>query len=83
MKASDPDSDTIVYGIDWDTNGVVDQWLPVSGSVASNTLLNATKSWSTTGIKTFQALTKDSKGALSTWAIHTLTLSNPPMNGIC
>lgn len=75
FQASDPDNHAVRYGIDWDNNGSVDQWLPGSGHVASNTLQSDSYSWPTEGIKTFQALTQDSNGSQSGWVSHTISLA--------
>ncbi len=75
VTATDPDNDTIRYGIDWDRNGTVDEWLPALGFVASGTSQTVSHLWTTTGPKTFQALTADSNGATSGWTTHTITLS--------
>jgi hypothetical protein len=78
IQASDPDGDTVRYGIDWDNNGSVDQWTPGSGYVASNTTQSATYSWGAAGAYTFRALTQDSNGAQSGWVNHTITLAAAP-----
>lgn len=74
FRSTDPDGDQIRYAVDWDKNGVADQYLPASGNVPSDTLLNATKIWSTLGAKTFQAATLDSNGVWSGWTTHTISI---------
>ena len=81
-QASDPDNDTLRYGIDWDMNGSVDEWAPALGYVASNTTQATTHTWPTAGPKTFRILAQDSKGANSAFASHTITLSTVT-NGLC
>ncbi len=78
--STDPDNDTIKYGIDWSepSDGLVDQWLPVIGYVNSGTQQSANKSWAGVGQHSFRAVTVDSKDAQSGWAIHTVNLTNPP-----
>lgn len=74
FKSTDPDGDRIRYAVDWDKNGVADQYLPASGNVSSGTLLNANKIWSTLGSKTFQAATLDDKGVWSGWTSYTINI---------
>jgi hypothetical protein len=82
IQGTDPDADTIRYGIDVDNNGSVDQWQPFSGYVASNTVRVYSRSWGSAGTYTFQALTQDVNGAQSGWKSHTITI-DPAVNGIC
>jgi hypothetical protein len=82
IQGSDPDGDTVRYGIDVDNNGTVDQWQPFSGHVASNTVRVYSRSWGSAGTYTFQALTQDFNGAQSGWTSHTITIA-PVVNGIC
>jgi hypothetical protein len=72
--ATDPDSDTIAYDVDWDNNGTVDQRLPAVDFIPSGTSQSQAKSWVTTGTKTFQARTRDVDGLLSTWTTYTVTV---------
>lgn len=78
FQATDPDGGTIRYGIDWDNNGSVDQWVPGSGYVASNTVQSAAQIWSTEGNKTFKALTQDNSGATSGWTSYAIILNPIP-----
>lgn len=78
FTATDSDGDQLRYGIDWDNNGTVDQWIPSSGYVNSGTARNASRTWSTTGSKTFRVLTQDDNIANSIWTYHTITISTPP-----
>ena len=79
FRASDPESDSVKYGVDWNNNGTVDQWLPSSSYVSSNTYRSTTYSWSTTGSKTFRALAQDSNGNNSSWSSYTLNVENQPI----
>lgn len=85
FNGTDPDGNQVKYGIDWNSDGTVDQWLPSSGLVNSGTSLSTTYSWSTTGTKTFKALTQDSVGANSGWTTYSVTISTSPtpVNGTC
>lgn len=78
LTATDPDNDTIRYGIDWDNNSSVDEWVPGSGQVPSGTELSTNHSWSSVGSYTFKALTQDSNGSNSGWTNHTITINPAP-----
>ncbi|MEI9966604.1 MAG: hypothetical protein WDN67_03115 [Candidatus Moraniibacteriota bacterium] len=75
--ATDPDSDTIHYGFDWDRNGSIDQWAPASGYVGSGTGQSLGRLFAAASSYTFQVLTQDSKGANSSWTSHTITIADP------
>ncbi|HEY4508778.1 MAG TPA: hypothetical protein VJC13_00645, partial [Candidatus Paceibacterota bacterium] len=75
--STDPQNDKVRYGVDWDDNGTVDNWLPLGITyVNSGTSQSASHSWSTIGTKTFQALAKDDQGYSSNWQGYTVTISN-------
>lgn len=80
FTSTDPDSDTIRYGIDWNNDGTLDQWVPASGYVVSGTAQSAIRQWASTGPVTFQALAQDSKGLSSGWTPHTITVTSAPPN---
>ncbi len=83
FQAKDPDGDNVHYLIDWNNDGVGDQWTPAwSGTVASNTASSASHSWASGGSKTFQARTRDSQGNNSGWTSKTITII-PNINGSC
>ena len=75
IRATDPDGDQVRYRIDWDPSSGVDQNLPSSGYVNSNTLLDAIRSWLTPGTYSFRARTQDQHGAQSSWRTHTITIN--------
>lgn len=81
FRSTDPNGDTIRYGIDWDRDSSIDEWTPASGYVPSGTTGNGSRGsptvWNSAGVKTFQARAQDSKGALSSWSSYSITLSNP------
>lgn len=68
FTSTDPDGDTLRYGVDWNTDGSIDQWVPGSGYVPSGTTQSASRIYSTGGAKTVKVLAQDSTGAYSTWA---------------
>jgi hypothetical protein len=79
VHATDPDGDTIDYGLDSTKNGSVDAYLPLWGWVASGTIEPWTHTWNTPGTYSFQALTRDVNGGSSGWGpAHTIVISDPP-----
>ncbi|MES3004916.1 MAG: InlB B-repeat-containing protein [Patescibacteria group bacterium] len=84
FTATDPQGDQIRYGVDWNMDGTADEWLPAGVSyVSSGTSRNTTYSWTTTGAKTFRALTQDAPGLNSAWTNYSVTISAAPVNGFC
>jgi hypothetical protein len=66
--STNPDGDTMKYGVDWTLDNIVDQWLPGSGSANSGTAQNVTKSWSSIGNYSFKAKAYKSQGTSSVWS---------------
>ena len=75
FTATHPEGTTLRYGVDWDNDSSVDEWLPSSGFVASGVSESQSRSWPSTGSYIFQALAQDSNGVNSGWANHTITIS--------
>ncbi len=65
MTATDPDGDGIRYGIDWDADGTIDQFVPSSGYVSSGTAQTASRTYAIAGAKTIRVLTQDNRGSIS------------------
>jgi hypothetical protein len=82
MTATDPDNDTLRYLIDWDNDGIIDGIVP-AGYVTSGTMQSASRSWSTTGSKTFQVQAEDVNGSKSGFAQHTIVLNDPVNTFTC
>jgi len=78
FTSTDPDGNTIRYGVDWNNDGVLDQWLPALGYVTSGTSQNASRSWPSDGSRTFRVLAQDSNNNSSAWATHTIAIGTPP-----
>lgn len=78
FTATDPQGDQVRYGIDWNMDGTVDNWLPLSGYVNSGTSRSMDYTWPTTGNKQFQALTQDYQGLNSAWTIRNITVIDAP-----
>ena len=68
--------DDVRYGIDWDNDSVVDEWLPESPDyLSSGVQVSTTHSWDSEGPKTFQALTKNDGDVTSLgWTQHVITI---------
>ena len=75
--ATDPDNDTVRYAIDWNSDGVVDEYAPTLGYVVSGATASTTHSWSTIGTKAVQVRTQDINGNNSGWTTYSVSLSNP------
>lgn len=82
VQSTDPDGDQLRYGIDWDANGVVDQWAPPSGYVNSGTLQSISRTYAIAGSKTVKALAQDKNGNTSGWASLTFKCSGSTTVGI-
>ena len=79
FTATDPQGFQIRYGVDWNMDGTADDWLPAGVTyVNSGVSQSIAHSWSTAGVKTFQALTQNEWGINSSWASKPVTISNVP-----
>ncbi len=67
--SSDPDGDVVGYGVDWNHDGSVDNWIGYPGSSIAH-------SWPSAGTYTFQALAQDARTANSGWTQYTVTVAN-------
>ncbi|MBI2030962.1 hypothetical protein HYT05_05045 [Candidatus Kaiserbacteria bacterium] len=75
------DSDTAAqlhYGIDWNNDAVVDEWVPATGYVAQGTQQTISHIWMTSGSHTFKVIAVDSQGNHSTWTSHTVSCAITP-----
>lgn len=68
MTTTDPDNNQLRYGIDWDADGFIDQFVPPSGYVTSGTAETASRTYSMAGPKTVKVLAQDMNGLTSSWA---------------
>ena len=84
LTGTDPDGDTIRYGLDWNSDNLVDQQIPPSTGVPSTdyvpsgTEQSVDHTWLSTGTYTFQALTQDINSGSSGWTTHTITIDTLP-----
>ncbi len=71
--------DTLRYAVDWDNDGVVNEYIPanVPPHLPSGTEGQTIHSTSTSGTMTFKAQAIDNKGNASGWATFTKTVSTP------
>jgi len=79
-QATDPDGDTLRYGIDWDNNGTPDGW---TGYVNSGTSAVTNHMWIAVGSYTIRALAEDVNGARSGWSAPLTVVISAPISGIC
>ena len=78
FTATDANADSIRYGIDWDMDSIVDEYVPAAGYVSSGTLQGTNHTWLSIGVKNFQARTEDSQGGVSTWTPYSVTVDSQP-----
>lgn len=63
--ATDPDSDTVRYGFDWNGDTLVNEWAPAAGYVPSGTSQTVSHSWSSVGYKSINVYAQDSRSMTS------------------
>ncbi len=71
MTSSDPDGEDVRYGVDWNRDGSVDQFVPESGYVSSGTTRTATRTYSSGGQKNVGVFAQDESGMISEWSTFT------------
>lgn len=84
IQATDPNNDNVLYQLDWNNDGLPDQNLPATGTVASGVSQNLVRTWATPGIYSIKARTMDVFGFVSaTWTTISVTINSAPINGSC
>jgi len=85
FNSTDPSGYQIRYGIDWDLNGVADEWLPAGVSYVNSGVTQSTShGWSSVGTKQFKALTQNYQGTNSSWSNpYSVSIINVPITGVC
>lgn len=73
MSATSPDNHSLRYLIDWDANGVPDQFVPPSGYVSSGTSQSASRTFATSGAKSIRVAAQDDQGLMSGWSVYTFS----------
>lgn len=79
MRATDADGDSLRYGIDWDNDDEVDQFVPASGYVPSGTTQTASRTFVIAEEKTIQVLAQDNNGNSSGWEQFTFDCADPAL----
>lgn len=79
IVSTSPSSDTIKYGIDWDNNSTVDEWVPTSGYAASGIAQTAIHQWPSVAAYIFQVKAVDSHGRYSPWRQHFIRIGWPSL----
>jgi PKD repeat protein len=76
-NATDPDTDKVKYGWDWNGDGTVDEW---SSLVASGTIDSRSHSWNVTGTYHVQVKAEDEHSVQSGWSpVLNVTIENKPI----
>ncbi|MDO8576019.1 MAG: hypothetical protein Q7R90_01760 [bacterium] len=73
MSSTDSDGDQVKYGIDWNRDGSIDQFVPPSGYVDSGVAQTASRTYARGKDKTVKVIAMDSKGLTSGWTSFTFT----------
>ena len=71
FSSSDPNGHQLKYGVDWDADGSVDQWVPPSGYVPSGASQGASRTYAIAGAKTVKVISQNDQGASSEWTSYT------------
>jgi hypothetical protein len=82
IVSSDPDNDNLKYAIDWNADGIVDQYIPGSGFIASGSTQTANRTYAIAGSKTVKVLAQDSNGNSSNWATVTFNCAGSTTAGL-
>lgn len=77
MTSSDAENDDLRYGVDWNNDGALDQWVPSTGYSASGSSQNASRTYTSAGSKTIRVLAEDSHGLQSGWTPYTFSCAAP------
>ena len=73
FSATDPDGRQLKYGIDWDADGSIDQYVPPSGYANSGVAQSASRTYSIAGQKTVRVIAVNDQGAQSSWTTKTFS----------
>ena len=76
FTSTDLQGHQLKYGVDWDNDGTVDQFVPPSGYVNSGVVQTASRTYSTSGEKTIRVIAINDQGAQSLWATKTFSCQN-------
>ena len=76
VTSTDPDGHQLKYGVDWDADGTIDQFVPPSGYVNSGVTQSAFRLYSLAGHKQIRVIAINDQGARSAWSAHAFTCQN-------
>lgn len=77
LTASDPQGDDLVYGVDWNNDGEVDEYTNTVDSGISQVVSHV---WNEAGVYSFKVYARDVWSAVSSPAVFTITISSPVVN---
>jgi hypothetical protein len=85
---TDPDNDRIAYVLDWNNDGVYDQWVPAITNnafnyVNSGVTQTAAHSWPAAGTYNVRAKARDINGNYSGWSNTITATIHAPVAGAC
>ena len=76
FTSTDPSGHQLKYGVDWDTDGSVDQWVPPNGYVDSGTSQSASRTYAIAGQKAVKVISQNDQGVSSSWTSYTFTCAD-------
>lgn len=78
FTSSDPAGHQLKYGVDWDNDGSVDQWVPPSGYVPAGSGQSAKRTFSIAGEKHVAVMAENDRGARSDWTHYSFHCAEAP-----
>ena len=82
IVATHPEGSDVRYGVDWNNDGVVDQYAPTEGYTTSGSVQTVGNVFATEGVKTIRVRTEDEEGVVSTFISHTFVCSEGDGNAL-
>lgn len=73
VSAHDDNGDQVRVGMDWNRDGMVDEWVPSAGYMNSDDVQHFTHTWSALGAHNFQLRSEDVSGKFSDWKQYKMT----------
>jgi len=78
FSSTDPQSEQVKYGIDWDDSGKIEEYVPSSGFVNSGTQETASRTFAKSGQKQIRVIAIDTDGSASAWTTFSTFCSGNP-----
>ena len=78
FASTDPDGHQLRYGVDWDDDGSVDQFVPPSGYVPSGSEQSAKRTFAVAGEKHVAVMVENDRGARSEWTHYSFQCAEAP-----